>query len=241
MDFRLRTGAIRVPVTLTALMASLAIVWPVAASGSDLSGSVTLASQYIYRGQALSDANPAIQAGIDYTHDTGFFTGFWASTVDLPNPAGRRDAELDFYAGYLFAPESAFSASLSLTRYTYPGQSGPIDYDYTEALFVATYADRYSIELGYTGSLYGFDAPGRHAELRAEWPLRNAVVVGAGVGYNDIEEIGTSSYWYWDLGASARFSRLTADLRWYDNQTPRGFLGRLSAGSQVVLSLSIGF
>jgi len=211
------------------------------APGAELSGSITLASQYIYRGQALSDGNPALQAGIDYDHDSGFFAGAWASTVDLPNPTGRRDAELDYYAGYHYAPESSLSASLSLVRYTYPGQSGPIDYNYTEALAVLGWNDQYSLELGYTDSVYGFDAMGRHAELRGDWPLRNAWVVSAGLGYNDIEELGTTSYWYWDLGASARYSRLTVDLRWYDNDTPTGFLARLSAGSELVASLSVAF
>lgn len=241
MHFRLGNGALRVPGSIIALSALLSIAWPSPAPGSELSGSITLASQYIYRGQALSDHNPAVQAGIDYEHDSGFFVGAWASTVDLPNPAGRRDAELDYYAGYHFAPDSAFSASLSLTRYSYPGQTGPIDYDYTEAVLVVTYDDRYSLEMGYTDSLYGFDVPGRHAELRADWPLRSAVIVSAGLGYNDTAEISTSGYRYWDLGASARFSRLTVDLRWYDNQAPPGFLGRLSAGSQAVVSLSIAF
>jgi len=211
------------------------------AQGSELSGNVTLTTEYIYRGQALSDGNPAIQAGIDYDHDSGFFAGAWASTVDLPNPTGRRDAELDYYAGYHYAPESPLSTSVSLVRYTYPGQTGAIDYNYTEALVVVAWDDRYSIELGYTNSLYGFDAMGRHAELRGDWPLRNGWVVGAGLGYNDIADVGTSSYSYWDLGVSARFSRLTVDLRWYDNETPEGFLGRLSAGSNFVASLSVTF
>jgi len=238
MNFRLGAGAVRVPGLIVALSAA---AWPALATASELTGSVTLATQYIYRGQALSDGNPAVQAGIDYAHDSGFFVGAWASTVDLPNPTGRRDAELDVYAGYHLDTGSPLSMTLSLTRYTYPGQSGFIDYDYTEALVVTTYDDRYSVEFGYTKDLYGFGVPGRHGELRADWPLRNAVVISAGVGYNDIEETGTSSYWYWDLGASARFSRITADLRWYDNEQPEGFLYGLSAGSQLVASLSFSF
>ena len=226
---------------LVPMLASVSIAWPATVSGSELSGGITLASQYIYRGLAMSDHNPAVQAWIDFEHDSGFFAGTWASTVDLPNPAGRRDAELDFYAGYQFRTDSAFSATLALTRYTYPGQTGPIDYDYTEALVVLAYDDRYSAEFGYTGDLYGFGDPGRHAELRADWPLRNAVVVSAGLGYNDVEEVSAPSYWYWDLGATARFSWLTMDVRWCDNQAAGGYFGSMSAGSQAVISLSVAF
>lgn len=241
MHVRLGIGAPRVPAIFIALMAFASTALPARASGSELSGGITLTSRYIYRGQALSYDNPAFQAGLDYENDTGFFLGAWASTVDLPNPTGRRDAELDYYAGYHFLLDSKFSASLALTRYTYPGQTGPIDYDYTEAIVLLAYDDRYSVEFGYTNDLYGFDVPGRHAEIRADWPLRNAVIVSAGFGYNDTGEISTTGYRYWDLGASARFSRLTVDLRWYDNQAPGGYLGRLSAGSQTVVSLSVAF
>lgn len=241
MDIRFATAAPRVRACVTGLLAVFPLAWPAGATGSELSGIVTLASEYIYRGQALSDNNPAVQAGVDYEHDAGWFAGVWASTVDLPNPTGRRDVELDYYAGYHFASDSPFSAAVSLVRYTYPGQTGVIDYDYTEAIVVASWKERFSIELGYTDDLYGFDVPGRHAELRGDWPWLGAWVVSAGAGYNDIEETTTSSYWYWDLGASARFSRLTVDLRWYDNETPRGFLDRLSAGSRVVVALSAAF
>lgn len=241
MDGRFAVGAGRMRLRIAAALAIASVAWAGSAPGSELSGIVTLASEYIYRGQALSDRNPAIQAGIDFEHDSGFFGGAWASTVDLPNPTGRRDAELDFYAGYHVSGESPFSGSLSLVRYTYPGQSGPVDYDYTEALVVLGYADRYSVELGYTDSLYGFDVAGRHGELRADWPLRSAWIISAGLGYNDVEETGNTNYWYWDLGASARFSRLTVDMRWYDNEPWRGFLSSLGAGSRLVVSLSAAF
>lgn len=235
MGFRFANAALRVRASFVLLL----VVGN--ASASELSGIVTLASEYIYRGQSLSSQNPVIQAGIDYEHDSGLFAGAWASTVDLPNPTGRRDAELDFYAGYHFASKSPFSAAVSVVRYTYPGQTGPIDYNYTEAVVVAAYKERLSLELGFTDSLYGFDAAGRHAELRADWPSKNAWVVSAGVGYNEIEEIGMTNYWYWDLGASARYSRLTVDLRWYDNEAPQGFLSGLSAGSRLVVALSAAF
>lgn len=210
-------------------------------TASELAGTVSLTSQYIYRGQALSDGNPALQAGIDYAHDSGFFAGIWASSVDLPNPVGRRDLEADYYLGYQYVADAPLSASLSVVRYTYPRQSGNRDYDFTEALLTAIVNDRYSIEFGFSNDIYGWDATGRHLELRGDWPLRNAWVVSAGLGYNDIEDQGTSNYLYWDVGASARYSRLTLDLRWYDNETPRGTFGWLSAESQLVATLSVAF
>jgi len=66
-------------------------------------------------------------------------------------------------------------------------------------------------------------------------------VISSGLGYNELDIASASGYWYWDAGVSARWSRLTADLRWYDNETPETFLSSWSAGSQVVATLSVAF
>lgn len=223
------------------MSAVLALGIPVRAVASELAGAIALTSEYIYRGQALSDGKPALQAGIDYAHDSGFFAGVWGSTVDLQGPATQRDLEVDYYLGYHYVPQAPVSVALSLVRYTWPGQEGRFDYDFTEGLLTLTYQERYSVEFGYSRDVYGWDAAGRHVELRGDRPLDSAWIISAGIGYNDIEDTGTSNYLYWDVGATARYSRLMLDLRWHDNETPRGTLSGLSAGSHIVATLSLAF
>lgn len=208
---------------------------------SELSGSATLTSEYIYRGLAMSDGDPAFQLGLDYAHDSGFFIGAWGSTIDLGGPASQRDYELDFYAGYHHQFQAPFTATVTLLRYTYPGQEGFHDYDYNELLLSATWREHYSIEFGYTNDLYGHDVSSRHWEVQFDWPIANAWVVGAALGRNDLSEYGGSRYYYWNVGASARYSRLIVDVRWFDNESPYGFVAAASAGSQFVLSLSVPF
>jgi hypothetical protein len=95
--------------------------------------------------------------------------------------------------------------------------------------------------LGYTDDLYGHDVSSHHWELQFEWPVANAWVVTATLGRNDMSNAGVSKYYYWDVGASARYSRLIVDLRWFDNEQPEGFAAPLSANSQLVLALSLAF
>jgi uncharacterized protein (TIGR02001 family) len=208
---------------------------------SELTGIASLTSEYIYRGLTQSDGDPAFQLGLDYEFDEGIFLGAWASTIDLTSAIGERDTELDFYFGYHYASEAPLSATLTVLRYTYPGQTGSHSYDYNELLVSTTWREQYSIEFGYTDNLYGLGFTGRHWELRSEWPVANAWVISAALGRNDLSDIGVSEYLHWDLGASARFSRLVVDLRWYDNETPDGFAASISAESQFVVSLSAGF
>ena len=211
------------------------------AAASELAAIATLTSQYIYRGQAMSDGDPAGQLGVDYQHDSGVFAGAWASTIDRQSSFGERDIELDYYGGYHVAPNDAIAFTLTLLRYTYPGQTGARSYDYNEALATATLYQRYSIELGYSNDFYGLGWRARHWELRAEWPIIGAWVMGAGVGGNDLTDAGGSHYLYGDFGASTRWSRFILDLRWHDNQTPGGFARSSSAGSEFVISLSAAF
>lgn len=222
----------------TALLASAPIAERAAAG--DLSGAATLTSQYIYRGRDMSDSDPALQFGLDYEFDNGLFAGVWASTIDLANQFGERDTELDYYIGYRLFSNKSIAVTTTLVRYTYPNQTGAHSYDYSEAVVAASFREHYSIEFGYADRIYGFDRIGRYAEARAEWPVAKTAVISAGIGRKDIESLGTPAYLYWDLGASARYSRFTLDVRWYDNEDVAAIGGRL-AGSRFVVSLTAVF
>ena len=226
---------------LVVLMLLILQICASSAMASELSGVVTLTSEYIYRGLEMSDGDPALQLGLDYEHDTGLFVGIWTSMIDLSTPMGEREIELDYYAGFHYTSQAPLTAMVTVLRYSYPGRIGTHSYDHNEVLFGATWRERYSIELAYTSNLYGLDRIGRHWELRTEWPVANAWVIGAALGGNDLADVGASRYLHWDIGASARFSRLTVDLRWYDNEKPDGFAAQVSANSQLVISVSAAF
>lgn len=211
------------------------------ASASELTGHATVTSQYIYRGLAFSDGHPAFQLGGHLDFESGFFVGAWTSSIDLEGPTSRRTMELDYYAGYSLTTDSPWSASITAVRYTYPMAEGAHSYDYNEVLLALSFSDRYSLEAGYTDNVYNLDAEARHWALRADWPLADTLVVGAGLGGHDLAGLGVAHYLHWDLGLSARLSRFTFDLRWYDNEEPdRLPFSGISAGSQLVLSLSLG-
>ncbi len=82
-------------------------------------------SAYQYRGNNLSDG-PALQGGIDWTHNSGFYLGTWFSTID-PLYSGESDVlgtkgnhvENDFYAGYFHTFESGFGVNFLGNYYKY--------------------------------------------------------------------------------------------------------------------------
>lgn len=230
----------RHPTRAQFFLAFLLVVAPVAEA--QVGVYVTVTSDYIYRGLMMTDDNPALQLGLDYRHDSGWFGGAWASTIDLRTPGGKRDLEIDYYAGFNFQPLSSWAIALALMRYTYPGASGDHAYDHGELLASATWNDRWSLELAYTDDLYGLGATGRHWEVHGEQPLGESWLVGGALGGNDLSDLGTSHFLHWDLGASFLYSRFSVDFRYFDNQRPDGGLaGTLAAGSQFVVSVTATF
>lgn len=218
-----------------------AIILSQQAIASELSGSVTLASEYIDRGRALSDHNPALQASINFEHDIGLYVGASASTIDLRNRFGSRHTELDLYAGFYHERSPLLAYGIAVVRYTYPGQTGFYDYDYTEGRAHLTFLDRVTVEYAFTNDIYGFASDASHWALRFQQRVDDAWLLSAGIGENDLTKIGVAKYAHWDAGVTARFAWLGVDLRWYDNESIVGAFQVPSAGSRVVLALTAAF
>jgi uncharacterized protein (TIGR02001 family) len=65
---------------------------------AELSGNVGVVSEYLFRGLAQS-SGAAVQGGLDYASESGFYVGTWASTIGFGSGTGS-GAEVDVYAGF---------------------------------------------------------------------------------------------------------------------------------------------
>ena len=117
------------------------------ASPHTVTGNVTFATQYIFRGLTQTSGKPALQGGLDYSHASGLYVGTWASNVSwykdqnagsvsapvaLSSPAslgppydpGKTNSfglEWDFYGGYKGELAKDWTYDLGGIRYSYPG------------------------------------------------------------------------------------------------------------------------
>lgn len=86
----------------------------------DVSGSATLASNYIWRGVSQTDNAPAAQASMDLNSKMGVYLGFWGSNVNFSDSvADTATSELDLYVGY----KNSFKHidyDIGFLRYIYP-------------------------------------------------------------------------------------------------------------------------
>jgi len=87
-------------VAAVALAPSLAAAQGAAPAPSPVTGNMTIASDYRFRGISQTYLGPAIQGGIDYAHPSGFYVGNWNSSVSSLVYTGGSGLEMDFYGGY---------------------------------------------------------------------------------------------------------------------------------------------
>lgn len=130
-----------------------------AETASPFSANVTVASQYVSRGFQQTWSKPAIQGGLDYNHDSGFYAGTWASTV---SDHFIRDAsvEWDVYTGYSRS-FGDLTVGTKVAYYYYPGaettaETGHTSFNYGEIIPEVTYGPltvRYAVT--YTQDYFG--------------------------------------------------------------------------------------
>lgn len=99
-------------------------------SGISISANASVVSEYRFRGVDLSGGDIAIQGGIDFGHDSGFYVGTWGSSID-ETTVGYGHTELDLYGGWSGDLSDAVSVDVGVIAYLYPN-AGAGDFDYIE-------------------------------------------------------------------------------------------------------------
>ena len=75
---------------------ALILAFTATSAFADVSGGVTLASDYFFRGVSQTQGDSAVQWNFE-AEKNGVYGGTWGSTVDF---GGEASIEYDFYGGY---------------------------------------------------------------------------------------------------------------------------------------------
>jgi uncharacterized protein (TIGR02001 family) len=103
---------------------------------TELTANAGITSNYVFRGITQTDDGIALQGGVDYVHDAGFYAGAWASNVEFGNDKGY---ETDLYAGYNFKLNESVTFDVGYIAYLY--HSLDSDADASEIYFGASFKD----------------------------------------------------------------------------------------------------
>jgi uncharacterized protein (TIGR02001 family) len=173
-------------------------------SEHQLSATVTLANDYMFKGMTQTWSEPALQGSIDYSHSSGAYASLWASNVSTKVYAGAH-TEFDLTVGYRRPLDEDWSYGFGVLSVFYP--SGNYDkvkyatmasqkYDFTEAFASVTYkwvTVKYSQSVtdllgfnektGYTGGTRGSS----YLDVSADFPFGDGYVFGVHAGHENVK------------------------------------------------------
>lgn len=214
---------------LTAALGSKAAVAEGLLAKENFSATLTLTTDYIYRGTSFSDENPAIQGSMDWAHELAnggyLFAGVWGSNID--GSAYGYNAELDFYAGYGNSL-AGLDFWIQPIYYYFPGGSnadGELNFFEVWANVSHSFesAGAPTISLLYAISPnWSYNSRGVAHYLRPSvaFSLPQGFGVDFGVGYQYLDGKGSGNssinYTHWDAGVSKSILGFDLDLRYHD-------------------------
>jgi uncharacterized protein (TIGR02001 family) len=198
------------------LFAALALlVGGVADAG--VSATVTVSSDYDFRGISLTARNPEIAGSLDYAHDSGAYLGAWASNVDFGDCCDE-NVEVDYYAGYGLGSEGGPTWSIYGVWYSYPGadvNGENIDYPEINAGVAWNW---FTGKVWYSWDYNSTGDAGFYTEAAGTFPLpmEFSVTAHAGYSFGDYWSNIDSEYYDWSIGVGRSFGHFSVALKYID-------------------------
>ena len=209
-----KRAPVRTRSTRTALaIALLALLGIADAQAGSTTGSVTVTSDYLFRGVTQTNKKPALQGGVTWTADSGFYVGGWGSSISWlsdSDPAVSSQVELDGFIGYAGKfGDSDVGFDVGANYYWYPGDY-PTGYNSpnTLELYAGVTWKIFSAKYYHaTTDLFGVpDSKGSgDLDLSANWEFTPGWTLNAGGGKQWIRHNSGADYTYWKLGVTKSF------------------------------------
>lgn len=242
--------------TYATLVSTALVGLGMATAHAGTSGSLALTSDYLFRGISQNNQEPALQGGIEYAADSGFYVGSWGSNVSWLSDVSTDEApvsnsvELDFYGGYRGKFNDTVGFDVGALYYWYPGDypsgfnspdTGEIYFGISAGVFSAKYSYALTDLFGYADS----DGSG-YLDAAVNWEFVPTWTLNAHAGKQWIENNEDFEYVDWKLGVTKSFEGgFAIALAYSDTDAERAFYtnshGNHLGEDTVVLTLTKTF
>lgn len=209
-------------------------------SAFDFSANAALVSDYVFRGISQSDENFAIQGGFDIGHESGLYTGVWASSIDF-NDGDEANIEIDIYGGY-GGEVHDISYDVGAIYYAYPGANSSLNYDFWEAYGSLGYdfgAASATVGVSYSPEFFGDAGDAVYTHLGVDVPLPHDFTLSGGVGYQEIDK--GENYTDWNLTVGYDWRDVNFFVSYTDTDLDEPSECADGCDARVVLGVSVAF
>ena len=153
-------------ISAIALPAALVCAFSASSQAGERSANASMTSNYIWRGLTQTENESAVQGGIDFASDSGFYVGTWASNVNY----GAGDVysyEHDVYAGFAF-DTGDISWDVGYLYYNYDSEA---EFDFGE-VYIGMGIGNFSAQYNVLADTEADEAPGQDFGFGEAYYLR---------------------------------------------------------------------
>ncbi len=215
-----------------ALLSPVLNAWAADAPSSQVSGSVAVVNDYLFRGLSQTNRQPAVQPGIEYDNASGWYLGVWGSNISWLSDGSTTVApissslEVDVYGGYRGSFSGDWSYDVGLYEYAYPGNY--------PAGFTSPYTTEAYASLGWKGvslkysstltNLFGFPNSTGSGYVDLSWNVEFSPgwTFNSHVGHQTVANTSGFDYTDWKIGVTKAFANgYSVALGYYDTNAAR--------------------
>jgi uncharacterized protein (TIGR02001 family) len=184
---------------------------------ADVSFNIGAVSDYRYRGISQTRLKPAVQGGVDWSHDSGVYLGAWASSIKwIEDWGGDAKIEVDLYGGWKGEVAKGLTLDVGLLAYQYPsavtskwtggGFKSPNTLEIYGALSFGPATLKYSHS---TGNLFGTanSKNSSYLDLSASFAPMDGLTLTPHLGYQKVAKNGDFSYTDYSLTAAYEIAK----------------------------------
>lgn len=220
------------------LLVTLASFGAASAVNAEVSSTITLTSDYDFRGLTQTARDPAVQASLDWASESGLYAGVFSSNVDFGDGT---DTEIDLYAGFRGALTDNLTFDAGVLQYTY--HSGKSDIDFIDIYAGLSYK-ALSVKYWYSWDVSNTGVPGSYAEINSALPLPSGLSLNLHGGYS-FGEYWAEKYFDYSIGVSKLIGDFELSIKWVDGSDLRSARkspgGVFSSDAKVIFSVATTF
>ena len=177
---------------------------------AQVSGSVTLLSDYRYHGASLSDESPTAKLALAWDRGDGWYAGAQVARVRFAYPGARSELQVVPYLGYVrvLRPGVAVEAGAQYTSF-----SESTGYDYPE-IYLGVSAEHLGARAAWIHDYFG-EASAWYGEVNGSRPLRGRLrAIGhIGVLRQNTYSENDGGHWRYDVAAGLALAWAEFDLQ----------------------------
>ena len=182
---------------------------------AEVSSTITLTSDYDFRGITQTALDPALQASLDWSSESGFYLGAWVSNVDFGRGT-EADFEWDVLGGYRGQFTDDLGFDIGYVQYNFEPSGDKVQFG--EAYAGLSYKD-FGVKFWYADDFSNSGESATYIEGNASFPLPKDFGITVHAGYSDGDYWDAAyggGYFDYSIGVTKSVGNFALALKWID-------------------------